>query len=209
MRSRVVVATYRLLFAALAIAAIGTQFAHLLRVHGSPVNFFSFFTIESNIFAAAVLIYGAPHRPEPTTERHDLLRGAATTYMTVTGVVYALLLSDLAPGTDSTISWVNWVLHRIFPIVTFADWLIVPPTHRLSVKRALVWAVFPFVYAVYALTRGAIVHWYPYPFLNVDEHGLGRVLLTCLGIAVGAFVFIWAIVALGNLMRRDPHVRPG
>ena len=53
--------------------------AVLVQLSGSPhvVNFFSFFTIQSNVFAAAVLLAGALFTPAaPRT--WDLVRGAAT-----------------------------------------------------------------------------------------------------------------------------------
>jgi hypothetical protein len=208
MRRGALVIGYRLAFAALSIVAMVTQFVYLLTHRGSPLNFFSFFTIESNIFAAAMLIYGALRRPEPSYE-YDMLRGAATTYMTITGVVYVALLSNLPPGVDSTIGWVNWVLHRIMPVVLFLDWVLVPPAHELRFRKALWWAVFPLVYAGYSLIRGAVVHWYPYPFLNVDSHGYARVTVTCLAVAVGALAFIWVVVWLGNMMRPESRLAAG
>jgi hypothetical protein len=43
--------------------------------------------------------------------------------------------------------------------------------------------VVPVGWLVYALVRGAFVDWYPYPFVDVDQHGLGIVLLNCVGIS--------------------------
>lgn len=62
----------------------------------NPVNFFSYFTVLSNVAVIALLaaeaIRPAPvHRPQfaPT-------RGAVTLYMWVTGIVYAVLLTPEA-----------------------------------------------------------------------------------------------------------------
>ena len=51
----------------------------------------------------------------------------------------------------------------------------------------------PVVWLVYTLVRGAFVDWYPYPFIDVDEHGYGVVLLNALGIS--AFLVGLAFVA--------------
>jgi hypothetical protein len=48
-----------------------------------------------------------------------------------------------------------------------------------------VWAflVVPVGWLLYTLVRGAFVDWYPYPFVDVGQHGLGAVLLNALAIS--------------------------
>ena len=209
MTRRLFVISYRWVIAGLVLAAIVTQLVHTLGLKppGSAVNFFSFFTIEANIIAAVVLVIGAIPGREPTARWYDLVRGAAATYMSVTGVVYAVLLSDLPSGTDSTIPWVNEVLHYLMPLVAFLDWLFVPPKHVIRFRESLTWGAFPLLYVIYSLIRGAATNWYPYPFLNVDMHGLGRVLVNCVGIGIGTFLFVAAIGWLGNAMHNGRTAR--
>jgi hypothetical protein len=203
MARRLFVISYRWIVAALVVAAIVTQLVHTLghKAPGGGVNFFSFFTIESNIIAVVVFVIGAIPGREPDSRWYDQLRGAAATYMSVTGLVYAVLLSDLPAAVDSTIPWVNEVLHYLMPLIVFLDWLFVPPKHAIRFRESLIWAAFPLVYAVYSLIRGAATGWYPYPFLNVDMHGWGRVLINCIGIGIGTVGFVAAIGWLGNAMR--------
>ena len=59
-------------------------------------NFFSFFTIESNILTAVVLGVGALR--DPLGHGWQLFRGAVTLYMTIIGIVYNLLLTDTGVG---------------------------------------------------------------------------------------------------------------
>ena len=85
--------------------AITAQVAHYIAAGNfHAVNFFSFFTIEANIIAAAVLMLVAlrPNR-HPITA---MLRGAATLYMTITFIIYA---SILATPNDILLLWVNLV----------------------------------------------------------------------------------------------------
>jgi len=210
MTRRLFVISYRWIIAALVVAAIATQLAHLrgLEPPGSIVNFFSFFTIEANLIAVVVFVVGAIPGREPTSRWYDLVRGAAATYMSVTGVVYAVLLSDLPAAADSTIPWVNEVLHYLMPLVVFLDWLFVPPERAIRFRESLTWAAFPLVYAIYSLIRGAATNWYPYPFLNVDMHGLGRVLVNCVGIGIGTILFVAAIGWLGNAMHNGRTAGP-
>src|SRR5258707_3358763 len=169
MTRRLFVISYRWIIAALVVAAIATQLAQIrgLESPGSIVNFFSFFTIEANLIAVVVFVVGAIPGREPTSRWYDLVRGAAATYMSVTGVVYAVLLSDLPAATDSTIPWVNEVLHYLMPLVVFLDWLFVPPERAIRFRESLMWAALPLVYAIYSLIRGAATDWDPYPLLTV------------------------------------------
>lgn len=138
-------------------------------VHGAThppfdaADFFSYFTVQSNAFAAVLLLAGAVRRGRRGPAALDRLRGAAVVYMVVTGVVYAVLL---AGGRSDLLPWVNTWLHRVMPIVVAGDWVLVPPASRIGAGRALVWLAYPLAYIVYALGRGAVVGWYPYGFVD-------------------------------------------
>jgi hypothetical protein len=120
----------------------------------------------------------------------DMWRGAAALYMATTGVVYVLLLSGLEDALQTQISWVNLVVHYIMPVVVVLDWLIDPPRRRVPFARALLWFVFPVVYLVYSLARGALVGRYPYPFLDpTGARGYGGVAVAAVFIAVGLVGF--------------------
>jgi hypothetical protein len=205
-RNRTIVICYRIVFAAYGLAAVGVQLGDVLRHSGAVINFFSFFTIQSNVLAAGVFIYGAIAARRAVRPGYDVLRGAATTYMSITGVVYAVLLSHLEAAADSSLGWVNFALHKVLPLLVFLDWLFVPPARRLRFGRALTWLIYPIAYGTYTLIRGASAHWYPYPFLNADQHSAGRLALNCVAVLVASSAFIWIVVFLGNLMRPDRTV---
>jgi hypothetical protein len=197
---RPILALLRVGFAALALVAITVQ---LLDLAGkgvlNPVNFFSYFTIESNLIAVAALLLATATWRGHRSASVDSFRGAATTYMTVTFVVFALLLADT--DVDTAIVWVDRVLHRVIPVVMMADWLLDPPFGRIELRRALWWVAYTLAWVVYTMVRGAIVGWYPYPFLDPAHGGYGSVLVYGVAIVVGMLLFIYAIVWVGNAMR--------
>lgn len=207
----------RIGFGLLTLVAVVAQFwIGVSEYDASAANFLSFFTIESNLLTILVLLAGAALalQGRETTLGWELFRGAVASYMTTTFVVFAALLSGLPDNLDLTEPWVNFVLHQLMPIVIVLDWLASPPRHRLTVRRALVWMLFPLAYCVYSLIRGPIVDWYPYPFLNPDAAGgYGGVLAYSLGIAVLFLGITWALVTAGNRARawwenRSGAVRP-
>ncbi|GAB3658105.1 hypothetical protein GCM10027596_14060 [Nocardioides korecus] len=79
----------RLLVALLAVSAVVTEIATTVeRGIFEAGNFFSYFTVQSNLLAAAVLL-ASSYAVRPS-RRLDVLRGANTVYMVVVLVVFAL-----------------------------------------------------------------------------------------------------------------------
>ena len=118
------------------------------------------------------------------------------------GAVFVLLLS----GSKPSVPWANAVVHYVMPIVIVLDWLIDPPRARIVWRRTWRWLIFPVVYFSYTLIRGAIVGWYPYPFLDVTSKGYARVLADGVGILIAMIAVGAATRRAGNRLRarREP-----
>jgi hypothetical protein len=120
--------------------------------------------------------------------------------MVIVFIVYGVLLRDICLGNLQP--WVNTVIHYIFPLVVLADWLYQPPKSTLRFGQMGYWLIYPLIYLVYTLIRGASVGFYPYPFLNpATAGGYGGVALYCVAI-FAAFLIVGAgLIALGNWSR--------
>jgi hypothetical protein len=199
-----VIPVYRLLFALLTLAAIITQAVSVARIGiFDPVSYFSYFTIDSNLIASALLLVGVwrgRSAPSPTL---DFLRGAGVVYMTVTGVVFTLLLKNV--DVDTQLAWVNSVVHELMPLVILADWFIAPPVSRFSIRKGALWLAFPLLWIVYTLIRGAATGKYPYPFLNPANGGYGSVSLYSVAILVFMLLVCAVVVWLGSLRPGSEH----
>lgn len=168
------------------------------------LNFFSFFTVESNILAALVLVIaGVAALRGNQTRQLSGLRGAATLYMAITGIVYNVVLADLAESLQTDLPWANFIVHKLIPVVVVLDFLLDRTVHRLGLRNALWWLIFPGLYLVYSLIRGPIVDWYPYPFLDPREHGYAQVALFGLGVAVVFAVMSIAIAYSTRIVNRS------
>ena len=200
---RTILLLARLFFGLLTLAAIVTQLTIQVQLHYSIVNFFSYFTNLSNIFAAVVLLISAFYliqRRDPTAT-FDLIRGASVVGIALVGIVFGVLLRDEDLG--SLLPWVNFVLHYLMPVVMVVDWLYAPPKTRLVFAQTWTWLIFPFLYLVYSLIRGAIVGFYAYPFFNpAKSGGYGGVALYCIAIMVVFLILIWLVMLLGNRGKR-------
>ncbi|MEO8528951.1 MAG: Pr6Pr family membrane protein [Pseudolysinimonas sp.] len=164
------------------------------------INFFSFFTIESNVLSVAALLIGAVllFATKGVEGRwYTILRLITTTYMTVTFVVYNLLLRNVELPQGTTLEWSNEILHVIGPLCVIVDWLFAPGRGRLEWKHIWAVVIFPVAWAAYTLIRGPFVveelsgaNWYPYPFLNPDTSPNGY-------LSVSFYVILIAAVVLG------------
>ena len=202
MKRRIDLIVSRLAFSLLTLTAVGAQLVVHVQKGFSLVNFFSYFTNLSNLFVAVVMLVGAIHRfqrkePKPW---EDLVRGASVAGITVAGIVFSLLLRNEDLG--SLEPWVNIVIHYIMPLAAVADWLHQPPKSRLNLGQIPYWLIFPLLYLFYTVIRGAIIAWYPYPFMNPAIVGGSVGVFFCSGAIIVLFIGVSGIIiVLGNWRR--------
>lgn len=193
----------RFTLAVLVLAAIGQQLIIHIRASYSVLNFFSYFTNLSNLFAALVLLLSVFTKKN---QFQDLAIYIATVNMVIVGLVYAVLLRNVDLG--ALLPWVNTVLHIVMPIAMVLNWLVSPPASPLTGKHLLVSLVFPSVYLAYTLVRGASTGWYPYPFLNpANVGGYGAVAAYALAITTTFVLASGALLASGNRLSRARAVK--
>lgn len=198
---------------AAAVLGIAAMVTALVQGNGSVTNFFSYFTIESNILAAVVFLIGGLR--DPRSQRWAFVRGATTLYMVITGIVYAVLLAKVDVQLQA--AWTNATLHRILPLLLLADWVFFPPWPRIRPVRALAWLALPLAYFAYSLIRGPVADWYPYPFLDPRPHGYDHVVVYALVLAAGMAVLALAVWRVGAQRLEsgagehdvEPRPRPG
>jgi len=192
MTGRAVGSALRLLMAAAVLAAIVTQLANTIGIGNSVTNFFSFFTIQSNIIGVVAVTTAALAGPAARRSVWlSQLRGAATLYMGITGMIFSLLLSGA--DVQTPIPWVNSVLHYVFPLFIVIDWLVDRSVRPLSFRQGLIFLAYPVAYGSFCLIRGPIVDWYPYPFLDPRVHGYLYVTVMMIFVAMVGLALAWLL----------------
>lgn len=171
------------------------------------VRFCSYLTIWSNVlvaWSAFTLALGT----DSESRVWRALRLNAVVICFGGGVVHFFLLRpilDLA-GADLL---ADRMLHMVVPLFAVVGWLAFGPRHRAEAGDLGPFLVLPVVWLVYTLIRGEFVEWYPYPFIDVNEHGYGVVLLNCLGVAAFMVVLAFGAVRLDRwLTERQVSAQP-
>jgi hypothetical protein len=141
-----------------------------LAMLGMVVTYFSFFTILTNLLVALVFTAIALGRVLSQS-----IQGGTAVYIAIVGIVYQLLLRQLWNPKGAQLLC-DMLLHAVIPLGYVVYWLIFAPRTGLRWIDAVVWLVYPGVYLVYVLARGAVGGLYPYPFVDVNVLGYAGVL---------------------------------
>jgi hypothetical protein len=167
------------------------------------VLFFSFFTILTNILVAVTFtaqVAGSESRWHGFMLRPGT-QTAVAVYITIVGLVYNIVLRSLwdPQGLQRV---VDELLHSVVPAAYLLFWFIFVPKQGLTWKQTPSWLLYPFVYLVYILIRGALSGVYPYPFVDVVKSGYSRVLLNCLVLCGVFMLFSFIFVAIAKACGR-------
>jgi hypothetical protein len=184
-------------------AIVATFFDTASRATINPFNFFGYFTMQSNIIMAVILFIAAlaTLRGRPQTPLLVLARACGTTYIVIVGIVYNTLLAGLEGGVS--LEWANWVLHVFFPIYAALDWILFGDRTPIRWNRLWVVLIFPLVWIVVVLLRGATDGWVPYPFLDPAQ-GYGVVAMYSIVILIATIVTAVIVFALSRVRILKP-----
>lgn len=169
----------------------------------STINFFSFFTIQTNIPTAAAMLLPvvAPDSGLGRFLARPPVRTAIAGYIIVVGIVYFVLLRNLGHPQGWTL-YLEYLLHYVMPPLFVLDWLLFVPKGEVAWRNGLVSLGFPAAYIVWTLTHGALTGWYPYPFVDVPELGYPRALMNIAGLVAGFLALDLLLVAVDRAMWR-------
>ena len=176
-------------------ASLGIQLALLLNAMNMvPAlwRFLGFFTILTNLLAAIMAT-------EIASGRTDRLSGpaarmAVTAAILLVGIAYWFLLAPLWTPTGWQLA-ADIGLHLAVPVLTFALWFAMSGNGLgwRDVPKAAIW---PALYAVYALVRGTFDGWYAYWFLNPKDQSTAELLISVAGLTLLVMAIGAALVAI-------------
>ncbi len=165
-----------------AITAANNDGGHFHPAAARAANAFAFFTIESNLLVGLGTLLLAVRLDRSSTP-FAALRLTGLVAITITGIVFHAVLAQ-------TLDLKNWdavgneLVHTVVPVMAVVGWLLIGPRRIVSARVAWLSLIFPVCWLSFTLIRGAIIHWYPYPFIDVTQLGYGRAAVNCVWVAV-------------------------
>jgi hypothetical protein len=200
---------YRAAAGAFIALAVGMQYWLLVReetagvMAASSLKFFSFFTILTNVLAAATLLVPVivPQSSAGKFLARPSVRTAVTGYIIMVGVVYYLLLRDVSQRQGWPLFF-EQMLHYVTPPLFVLDWLLFVPKHNLNWRVGVSAMGFPLAYLVWTLAHGAVSGWYPYPFVDVAELGYPHALANIAGLVLVFLGLEVTLVGMGHALER-------
>ena len=144
---------------------------------------FFFFTVQSNIFiiAMALLFLINDIRCLITNKSFAnqtllIIKYVATVAITVTFLVFFTMLAPLM-GVDYLLSFNNFSLHAIVPILAIVDFILFDTNIHLTYRNSLLatiapisYVIFVYIGAIFKLQYGENLY-YPYFFLDFETNG--------------------------------------
>ena len=167
---------------------------------GGVWRFLGFFTVLSNILAAAVLTHAAV-KPGTTSGLGDSrVELSVATAMAIVGIVYSVLLRALwDPQGWQRVADV--ALHDALPVIVVLFFLL-RGHGGLRWRDSAYALIFPLSYCAYALVRGAADGWYAYPFLDPTKLSTAQMAVNIAGLTLGVLMVALTLIGLAKLVAR-------
>lgn len=144
---------------------------------------FFFFTVQSNIFIIVMSLLFLVNDVMLLVNKKSfvnqtllLIKYVATVAITITFIVFFTMLAPLM-GVDYLLSFNNFSLHAIVPILAIIDFILFDTDINLTYKNSLLatiapisYVVFVYIGAIFKLRYGENLY-YPYFFLDFEKNG--------------------------------------
>jgi len=180
------------------------------RFHGGVergLNALAFFTVQSNLIVGGTTLALAMDLGRTSTV-FGVFRMIGLVAITVTGIVYHVALGSVL-DLDGVHQLGNQLVHTVVPLLAVVGWLLFGPRGLTSGRVARLSIVFPVLWLAFTLVRGSVVHWYPYPFIDVSRIGYPKALLNCVWVSVLLLGLAAGATALDGRLRSAPITMAG
>lgn len=159
---------------------------------------YRYFTMQSNLLVLLWLLLAVYYNSN-AEKLHSImgsLKGAITSYITVTFIVFALIL---APGyTPTGFDWFhNFIVHYFMPIGFILDYFLFE-TKIYNWRWIPKWYIYPVIYLIFGIVYGIVTLDPIYPFFNFDAtEGIGWDGVTFFSIGLVIFYFVLSVFYIG------------
>ncbi len=163
------------------------------------IHFFSYFTILSNIMVLLCCfftVFCSKSRMGLFFTKSETMT-AVTLYILIVGLIYNGILRFLS-HPQGLLSLVDELLHVVTPLSFFFFWWLFLDKIEIRWSHIFYWLIFPLIYLFYTLWHGSFSGFYPYPFVDVSELGMDRVILNSFGVTLVFVIIGILLIGLGK-----------
>lgn len=186
------------------VAAVGLLTVVNLLFASGPKGLLTF-TVQSNTMMAVSFLWTAHTLVWRRHTPPEWLSGSSVFYMAITGIVYNFVIGPEIPGSSPVVilGLSNSTLeHVVTPIAAMAIWVIFDEHRRIPWRFIWIWLLYLVAYLAIIFTALAVIDSLaaPYPFLDIDTHGIGGVAWRLVGYMTGFAVLSTAMIALDHAL---------
>ncbi len=168
----------------------------------TTIRFFSYFTILTNSLVTLYFTVLWLKKP-PFLLTRFVKPGfltAITLYITTVFLTYQFILRGIWEPTGMQ-RIVDELLHSVIPVFVIVFWAAYENKKEVAWKAIPSWLLYPLIYLIYILFRGNLSGFYPYPFINVNELGMEKVLVNSGALVLLFLLLAFAFVGIGKAIK--------
>ena len=167
------------------------------------IRYFSYFTLLTNLLVAiccTILVTNPSSKWGQFFSSQKTLT-AITVYILVVGLIYNIILRFIW-NPQGLQKIVDELLHSVIPVLFLLLWIFFAKKKTIKLKDFFPWLIYPLLYLVFVLIRGAFSGFYPYPFIDVTKLGYQKVFINSLGVTFIFIVLCALFIVIGNFTNR-------
>lgn len=169
-----------------------------------------FFTNQSNLALALVLVWGAVASLGRLPQPPAWLKGGVVLFLGITGLISHFVLAPEDP--DAPVLFLGLtsgqIEHQITPVAAFVDFVLLDPHRRTRWRTPLLWVGYLVAYVCFTTVRAELLpepH-YPYGFIDLGELGWAGLAQNVAMYGVGFSLLGLLIVAVDRALPARPLI---
>ena len=176
-------------------------------IFGALGTFFAFYTILTNVVLVLIYLSAVTTPNWLAPFRHPLTRGMMAANIAMVALFVYFVLRHLY-ALEGLFQTADTLLHYLAPVLYILWWLVAQAHGALRWSNLPLMLVPTLAYFIYILARGVWIPEYPYPILDVVQHGYAMVFLNALYMLVGFAALTAIVIAADILIARQTRTNP-
>jgi len=170
---------------------------------GAIVQLLSYFTIQNNFLVALALtlMLLAPKSTWGQFFSKPSVLGGLSLYIIIVCIVYQLILRK-EHTQHGLFRFCDEVFHSVSPPAFLIFWLVYITKGNLPWAKAFSWLIYPLIYFIYLIGRGAFTGYYPYSFLDGNKLTYAQIGINFILLLITFLIIGFGLIGISRLAKR-------